>query len=189
MLILLVLFFAIPLQIVAANAQVMCPAAATIPASVADCGNPEFVSCSVEVAGIDRHVCIHEPTSNQPTPAAGMPAIIGFHGGGGQASRAVEWMDHFTEDGTILVAPTSLRDPAQPGLCPAQWRFFRLDYSLTWADLALPDPNGCAPLVPIRGTIWSSCRPYSMSSRQGSRSQAPTPSDSRTAPDWSCSSI
>ena len=53
MLTLVVLFFAIPLQIVAANAQVICPAAATIPASVADCGNPEFLSCSIEVAGIE----------------------------------------------------------------------------------------------------------------------------------------
>lgn len=73
---------------IAAAAQFVCPTAA--PAGpITQCGNPEFQSCGIDVNGITRHFCIHEPVF----PTADVPVIWGFHGGGGQASRAVNWLE------------------------------------------------------------------------------------------------
>jgi len=131
-----------------AGAQMACPPAAGIPPFIANCGNAAFQSCSVDVAGVPRHFCIHQPSG--PTPPAGWPVIVGFHGSGGMGSRAVEWMDHATDQRAILVAPTALPSSEQTGGCTRRWR--HLGGAIpTWADFALPDPNGCGPSAAENG--------------------------------------
>lgn len=99
---------------VEAEAQVTCPSPPSgVP--VAACGHPAFTSCSIDVGGIPRHYCIHVPAA----PAAGLPVVFGFHGGGGMASRAVNWMDEHVGHGLILVAPTALPSGAD---CDRRWR-------------------------------------------------------------------
>lgn len=117
-----------------AAAQVTCPAGPP-PVPVVDCGNPEFQSCGIDVGGIPRHFCIHVPAAPPPVPAAGRSVVIAFHGRGGQANRAVNWVDHLTEQGIILVAPTALPTTAA---CVRRWRHLRLDIP-GWADLGVPD--------------------------------------------------
>lgn len=117
-----------------AAAQVACPAGAP-PVPVVDCGNPEFQSCGIDVGGITRHFCVHVPSVPPPVPAAGVPVVLGFHGGGGQASAAVNWLDHLTEQGMILVAPTALPTTAS---CERRWRHFRPGIS-GWPDLGVAD--------------------------------------------------
>jgi len=92
-----------------AAAQAACsPPDTDVPVNVRSCGNPEFQSCSLDVDGIARHFCLHIPKQ----PKENIPLVLGFHGGGGMASRAVNWLDKHTEQGMILVAPTALPTPA-----------------------------------------------------------------------------
>lgn len=80
----------------AAAAQFACPVAA--PAGpFAQCGNPEFQSCGIDVNGIVRHFCVHQPAF----PTEAVPVVWGFHGSGGQASRAVNWLEDQTEQGWL----------------------------------------------------------------------------------------
>jgi len=99
-----------------AAAQATCsPPHADVPPSVRSCGNPEFQSCSMDVDGIQRHFCLHVPKQ----PKENIPLVLGFHGGGGMASRAVNWLDKHTEQGMILVAPTALPTTTN---CTRRWR-------------------------------------------------------------------
>lgn len=127
-----------------AAAQVTCAPVGAMPPAVAQCGNPEFQSCAINVGGIPRHFCMHVPDF----PAADIPLVIGFHGGGGMASRAVNWLDKHTEQGMILVAPTAL--PSRSG-CSRAWRTLSGSDPTTaipdWAAFNLPDscPNTIGP--------------------------------------------
>jgi len=99
-----------------AHAQISCsPPDAGVPAQVSDCENPEFQSCSIDVTGIPRHFCMHVPEF----PAEDIPLVFAFHGSGGMASRAVNWLDSHTEQGMILVAPTALPSKSN---CARRWR-------------------------------------------------------------------
>jgi poly(3-hydroxybutyrate) depolymerase len=116
-----------------AAAQI-CPAA---PPAGMTCGNPEFQSCGIDVNGITRHFCIHVPAA----PATDLPVVFALHGGGGEASRAVAWVDSQTEQGAILVAPSAM--PSRTG-CSRHWRIIGSGID-DWADLG--QPNDCAQAV------------------------------------------
>ncbi len=131
-----------PLMVAAAaQAQIACPAALP-PAPAVQCGNPEFESCSIAVGGVPRHLCIHVPSNLAAEPQA----ILALHGGGGMASRAVNWMDQYTEHGVILVAPTAL--PTGPD-CARKWRHMGAASSAIpdWPAFGNPDacPNSIGP--------------------------------------------
>jgi len=120
-----------------AAAQVACsPPDAGVPPDVRSCGNPEFQSCSIAIGGIPRHFCMHVPAQ----PTENLPLVLGFHGGGGMASRAVNWLDKHTEQGMILVAPTAL--PSSTG-CTRRWRTLSgsigVDGIPDWAAFNEPD--------------------------------------------------
>jgi len=120
-----------------ASAQVACsPPAAGVPNAVTNCGNPEFQSCSIDVGGIPRHFCLHAPA----LPPTDVPLVLGFHGSGGMASRAVNWLDSHTEQGMILVAPTALPSSAS---CNRHWRTLSGTIGPNaipdWAAFQLPD--------------------------------------------------
>lgn len=118
---------------IAAAAQFACPMAP--PAGpISQCGNPEFQSCGIDVNGITRHFCIHEPAF----PDEDVPVVWGFHGSGGQASRAVNWLEDQTGQGMVLVAPTALPSYDE---CTRRWRHLSGNIP-TWADFA--NANTCA---------------------------------------------
>ena len=121
-----------------ANAvQVTCPA----PPGNLQCGNPEFTSCGVAVDTVQRHFCIHVPATT-PSPPAGMPVVIGYHGGTGTARDTIAWLDHLTEQGIILVAPTALETARALGGCRRGWRSMSGDIK-DWPDYAVTEINGC----------------------------------------------
>lgn len=123
-----------------------CP---TAPPAGATCNHPsEFTSCGLVVNGLTRHFCIHEPSEepmhNTP-PGTRMPAILAFHGGGGNANVMVNTWDRHTEQGMVLVAPTALPTAAGGAACPpnasTRWRHINLGVP-DWAALANADPCG-----------------------------------------------
>ena len=117
-----------------ARAQVSCPASPP-PVPALACGNPEFRSCAIDVGGIPRHFCVHEPSSPPGVPPDGRPVVLGFHGRGGEAAKMVALLDHLTEQGMVLVAPTALPTSAA---CVPRWR--HMDSTIpTWADLSAAD--------------------------------------------------
>jgi len=130
-----------PVTVAAAQAQIVCPAALP-PVPVVQCGNPEFESCSIAVGGVPRHFCIHVPSTLPAEPQL----VLALHGGGGMASRAVNWMEQYTEHGVILVAPTAL--PTGPD-CTRKWRHMGAASSAipNWAAFGNADacPNSIGP--------------------------------------------
>lgn len=114
-----------------------CPIA---PPAALQCGNPEFQSCGIQVNGVLRHFCIHQPQR----PTSNLPVVWGFHGHTGAASRAVNWLQDQTEQGMVLVAPSAL--PSEPD-CQTRWRHMNPRIP-TWADFAGTDT--CTP--PAAGT-------------------------------------
>ena len=132
-----------------ARAQITCPPAAGIPPAVVNCGSPKFRSCSIDVGGTPRHFCAHRPAG--PLPPGGTPVIVGLHGGGGMASRTVNWFDHGVDDRAILIAPSAMPSADDPvGGCSRRWRSLGGSIA-TWADFAAPDANGCGPAAVDNG--------------------------------------
>ena len=84
------------------------------------CGNAEFQNCGIDVDGVTRHFCIHQPAQ----PQNGLPAVWGFHGGTKQARVMVGHLADQTEQGMILVAPTALEST---GDCGRRWRHLGRD--------------------------------------------------------------
>ncbi len=131
-------FFALTMQ---AHAQIACSSGA----SAATCNNPEFQACTITSGGAQRQFCIHEPA----IPQTNVPVVFAFHGGGGDASRAVGWISKHTEQGMILIAPS-----AQPSAinfptagstgCAAAWRHLgaRMDTGFN-SMTQLGDPPQC----------------------------------------------
>jgi len=130
-------------SIMQAQAQINCSSGA----SAATCDNPEFQACTIASGGTQRQFCIHQPT----IPDTNVPVVFAFHGGGGDASRAVSWVAKHTEQGMILVAP-SAQDSAInfPAVgvtgCAAAWRHLGARLNGTFDTMAqIGDPPQCGP--------------------------------------------
>lgn len=150
-----VLLAAIPLLLLvvlisAPDAQAQACTRAT---SVAACGNEEFLDCTIDIGGIDREFCLHNP-EELPPPATGhaRPVVFVFHGGGGNRRNAVDFVDHLTEQDIIFIVPQALESdltigtpPATVSSCAPLWRHLTHYGVQDWADFANPNPNGCGP--------------------------------------------
>ncbi|MEM7522419.1 MAG: hypothetical protein AAF360_01390 [Pseudomonadota bacterium] len=126
-----------------AHAQIACGSGA----SAATCGNPEFRACTIASGGAQRQFCVHQPS----LPTIGVPVVFAFHGGGGDASRAVSWVAKHTEQGMILVAPSAQPStasyPAAGGVgCAPAWRHLGANFNGAFTDMSmLGDPPQCGP--------------------------------------------
>ena len=124
-----------------AHAQVACFSGA----SATTCGNPEFQACSITSGGAQRRFCLHEPD----IPQTDVPVVFAFHGGGGDASSAVNWVSKHTEQGMILVAPSAQPSadnyPASGGTgCATAWRHLGARLSGVFNNMSeLGDPPEC----------------------------------------------
>ena len=124
-----------------AQAQVACSSGA----SATTCGNPEFQACTINSGGAQRQFCLHEPD----IPQSNVPVVFAFHGGGGNASRAVNWVSKHTEQGMILVAPSAqpsaINYPASGGTgCAPAWRHLGARLNGAFNTMAeLGDPPEC----------------------------------------------
>lgn len=115
--------------------------------SPATCGNPEFRACTITSSGVQRQFCIHQPS----IPRSRVPVVFAFHGGGGDASRAVSWIAKHTEQGMILVAPSAQQStasyPQSGGVgCATAWRHLGANFNGAFTDMSqLGDPPQCGP--------------------------------------------
>lgn len=116
-------------------------------ASAATCGNPEFRACTITSGGAQRQFCIHQPDR----PKTDVPVVFAFHGGGGDASRAVGWIAKHTEQGMILVAPSAQPSTTSYPLaggtaCATAWRHLGANLNGAFTDMSqLGDPPQCGP--------------------------------------------
>lgn len=104
-----------------------------------DCSNPEFQSCGIMVNGINRHFCIHVPSTVTSGNISSLPVVMAFHGNGGNATRQVSIWEDYTEQEMVIVAPSALVSMNR-GECVPHWRHIGDGHNLTWGDLADPDP-------------------------------------------------
>lgn len=127
--------------------------ACTRTTSVAACGNEEFLDCTIDVGGVDREFCLHNPRE-LPPPATGhaRPVVFVFHGGAGNRRNAVAFVDHLTEQDIIFIVPQALESdltlgvpPATFSSCAPLWRHLTYYGVQDWVDFANPNPNGCGP--------------------------------------------